>query len=168
MRWSAALRLLLLDEPLAKFLDIRSIAEVVELLRRLVREQNRRAAVRARINLLPPAMDRIIYLANAAVASGRTMKNATSKVLSELYEVTYDVIRAQGRRRWLPAKQVPGSDGGLLPIMTGARTAPLPGGGAALASAVAGVFTVIRGDAFPAMRRPMSASAGGSASFLSA
>ncbi len=90
-------RLLLLDEPLAN-LDIRSVAEVVELLRRLAREQKLAVLLSAHdMNPLLPAMDRIVYLANGRAASGATAEVVRTSVLSQLYGYHIDVIRVHGR-----------------------------------------------------------------------
>ena len=90
-------RLLLLDEPLAN-LDIRSIAEIVALLRRISREHRVTVLLSAHdMNPLLPAMDRIVYLANGRAASGRTDEVVRTEVLSELYGYHIDVIRVHGR-----------------------------------------------------------------------
>jgi zinc/manganese transport system ATP-binding protein len=49
------------------------------------------------MNPLLPAMDRIIYLANGRVASGRVDAVVRTEVLSELYGYHIDVIRVHGR-----------------------------------------------------------------------
>ncbi|HEY1857383.1 metal ABC transporter ATP-binding protein [Acidocella sp.] len=90
-------RLLLLDEPLAN-LDMRSIAEVVDLLRRLTRDQKIAVLLSAHdMNPLLPAMDRIVYLANGKAASGATTEVVRTAVLSDLYGYHIDVIRVHGR-----------------------------------------------------------------------
>ena len=90
-------RLLLLDEPLAN-LDIRSIAEIVALLRRISAEHQITVLLSAHdMNPLLSAMDRIVYLANGRAASGRTEEVVRSEVLSKLYGYHIDVIRVHGR-----------------------------------------------------------------------
>ncbi|HTJ88961.1 MAG TPA: metal ABC transporter ATP-binding protein [Acidocella sp.] len=100
--------LLLLDEPLAN-LDMRSIAEVVELLRRLAREQKITVLLSAHdMNPLLPAMDRIVYLANGKAASGATADVVRTAVLSKLYGYHIDVIRVHGRVLVVAGEMPPG------------------------------------------------------------
>ena len=90
-------RLLLLDEPLAN-LDIRAVAEIVALLRRVASAQNIAVLVSAHdMNPLLSAMDRIVYLANGRAASGRSDEVVRTEVLSALYGYHIDVIRVHGR-----------------------------------------------------------------------
>lgn len=90
-------RLLLLDEPLAS-LDIRSVAGIVALLRRLACEYRITVLLSAHdMNPLLPAMDRIVYLANGRAVSGRVDAVVRTQVLSELYGYHIDVIRVHGR-----------------------------------------------------------------------
>jgi zinc/manganese transport system ATP-binding protein len=89
-------RLLLLDEPLAN-LDIRAVAEIVVLLRRVAIEHKITVLVSAHdMNPLLSAMDRIVYLANGRAVSGRTDEVVRTEVLSELYGYHIDVIRVHG------------------------------------------------------------------------
>jgi zinc/manganese transport system ATP-binding protein len=90
-------RLLLLDEPLAN-LDMRSVAEIVGLLRRLCVEHRLAVLLSAHdMNPLLPAMDRIVYLANGHAASGSTDEVVRTEVLSKLYGYHIDVVRVHGR-----------------------------------------------------------------------
>jgi len=90
-------RLLLLDEPLAN-LDIRAVAEIVALLRRVATQQGITVLVSAHdMNPLLWAMDRIVYLAHGRAASGRTDQVVRTEVLSALYGYHIDVIRVHGR-----------------------------------------------------------------------
>jgi len=90
-------KLLLLDEPLAN-LDIRAVAEIVALLRRLAGAHGITVLVSAHdMNPLLGAMDRIVYLANGRAASGRTDEVVRTEVLSALYGHHIDVIRVHGR-----------------------------------------------------------------------
>jgi zinc/manganese transport system ATP-binding protein len=90
-------KLLLLDEPLAN-LDIRAVAEIVALLRRVASEHGIIVLVSAHdMNPLLGAMDRIVYLANGRAASGRTDEVVRTEVLSALYGYHIDVIRVHGR-----------------------------------------------------------------------
>ena len=89
--------LLLLDEPLAN-LDPGATHDIVELLAR-VRERQRVAVVVSAhdINALLGVMDRVVYIANAHVASGRTDEVVRPDVLSALYGHHVDVVRVHGR-----------------------------------------------------------------------
>jgi len=90
-------RLLLLDEPLAN-LDIRSVAEIVALLRRISVEHRITVLLSAHdMNPLLSAMDRIVYLANGRAASGRTEEVVRTEVLSKLYGYNIGVIHVHGR-----------------------------------------------------------------------
>lgn len=89
--------LLLLDEPLAN-LDLRSVAGIVALLRRLCVEQRIAVLLSAHdMNPLLPVMDRIVYLANGHAASGSADEVVRTEVLSRLYGYHIDVIRVHGR-----------------------------------------------------------------------
>ena len=90
-------RLLLLDEPLAN-LDMRSVAEIVALLRRLSVEHELAVLLSAHdMNPLLPVIDRIVYIANGHAASGSTDEVVRTEVLSRLYGYHIDVIRVHGR-----------------------------------------------------------------------
>lgn len=90
-------RLLLLDEPLAN-LDMRSVAGIVTLLRRLSREFRITVLLSAHdMNPLLSAMDRIVYLANGRAATGSTDAVVRTEVLSKLYGYHIDVVRVHGR-----------------------------------------------------------------------
>lgn len=90
-------RLLLLDEPFAN-LDIRSVAGIVGILRRLSSDYQITILLAAHdMNPLLPAMDRIVYLANGRAASGSTNAVVRTEVLSELYGYHIDVVRVHGR-----------------------------------------------------------------------
>jgi zinc/manganese transport system ATP-binding protein len=90
-------KLLLLDEPLAN-LDIRSAAEVVELLARIAAEQRVAILLSAHdMNPLLPVMDRVVYLADGRAASGTTDQVVRTDTLSRLYGHHVEVIHVQGR-----------------------------------------------------------------------
>jgi len=90
-------RLLLLDEPLAN-LDMRSVAGIVALLRRLSREFQTTVLLSAHdMNPLLSVMDRIVYLAHGRAASGGTDAVVRTEVLSQLYGYHIDVVRVHGR-----------------------------------------------------------------------
>jgi len=85
--------LLLLDEPLAN-LDIRREMELIRLISKVVKKQNIAVLLIAHdINPLLPVVDRIIYIANGKVASGKPSEIVTSKKLSELYDSPIEVLR---------------------------------------------------------------------------
>jgi len=89
--------LLLLDEPLAN-LDPGATEDIVTLLAR-VREREHVAILLSAhdINALLGVMDRVIYIANAHVASGPTDEVVRHDVLSRLYGHHVDVVRVHGR-----------------------------------------------------------------------
>ena len=90
-------KLLLLDEPLAN-LDIRSAAEVVDLLARIAAEQHIAILVSAHdMNPLLPIMDRVVYLADGRAVSGPTDQVVRTDTLSRLYGHHVEVIHVQGR-----------------------------------------------------------------------
>lgn len=90
-------RLLMLDEPLAN-LDMRSVAGIVALLRRLSREFRTTVLLSAHdMNPLLSVMDRIVYLAHGRAASGSTDAVVRTEVLSRLYGYHIDVVRVHGR-----------------------------------------------------------------------
>jgi zinc/manganese transport system ATP-binding protein len=89
--------LLLLDEPLAN-LDVRAVADIVALLRRVAVRDHITVLVSAHdMNPLLSTMDRIVYLANGRAASGTTAEVVRTEVLSALYGHHIDVIRVHGR-----------------------------------------------------------------------
>jgi zinc/manganese transport system ATP-binding protein len=90
-------QLLLLDEPLA-ILDIRSAAEVVELLARIAADQGIAILLSAHdMNPLLPVMDQVVYLADGRAASGTTEEVVQTGTLSRLYGHHVEVIHVQGR-----------------------------------------------------------------------
>jgi zinc/manganese transport system ATP-binding protein len=90
-------KLLLLDEPLAN-LDIRSAAEVVNLLARIAAEQPIAILLSAHdMNPLLPVMDQVVYLADGRAASGPTEEVVQTDTLSRLYGHRVEVIHVQGR-----------------------------------------------------------------------
>ena len=84
--------ILLLDEPLSN-LDIRREKELVQLVNEVVRSRNVAALLIAHnINPLLPFLDKVIYLANGKVASGRPEDVLTSDSLTSLYGVQVEVL----------------------------------------------------------------------------
>ncbi|WP_315708772.1 metal ABC transporter ATP-binding protein [Brenneria uluponensis] len=90
-------RLLLLDEPLAN-LDMRSVSEIVALLRHLCVSHQVTILLSAHdMNPLLSAMDSIVYLANGRAASGKTDDVVRTDVLSELYGHHIEVVHVLDR-----------------------------------------------------------------------
>ena len=85
--------ILLLDEPLSS-LDIRRAKELVQLIDGVVRSRNVTALLVAHdINPLLPYLDKVVYVANGKVATGKPKEVLTSERLTALYEVQVEVIR---------------------------------------------------------------------------
>jgi zinc/manganese transport system ATP-binding protein len=85
--------ILLLDEPLSS-LDIRRAKELVQLINGVVRSRNVTALLVAHdINPLLPYLDKVVYIANGKVATGRPKEVLTSERLSALFDVHVEVIR---------------------------------------------------------------------------
>jgi zinc/manganese transport system ATP-binding protein len=84
---------LLLDEPLAN-LDIRRENDLLQLVNNVVRSRSVTALLIAHnINPLLPFLDKVIYIANGKVATGKPKEVLTSEVLSALYGVQIEVLR---------------------------------------------------------------------------
>jgi zinc/manganese transport system ATP-binding protein len=90
--------LLLLDEPLAN-LDIRRESNFVQLINDVVRSQGVTVLLIAHnINPLLPVLDRVMYVANGHVATGKPHEVLTSESLSKLYDTPVEVLRdSRGR-----------------------------------------------------------------------
>lgn len=90
--------LLLLDEPLAN-LDIRRESELVRLVSQVAKSQHVAIMLIAHdINPLLPFVDRIIYVVNGRIASGKLEDIVTTKALSALYDAPIEVLRdSRGR-----------------------------------------------------------------------
>ncbi|HEY5267627.1 MAG TPA: ATP-binding cassette domain-containing protein [Candidatus Saccharimonadales bacterium] len=85
--------ILLLDEPLAN-LDIRRETQLVQLIDRIVKKHNIATILIAHdINPLIPVIDRIIYIANGKLASGKPVDIVTSRSLSDLYGAPIEVLK---------------------------------------------------------------------------
>jgi zinc/manganese transport system ATP-binding protein len=90
-------KLLLLDEPLAN-LDLRSAAEVVQLVARLGRERGITVLLVAHdVNPLVRVLDRVLYLAGGRAALGTVDQIVNEDTLSRLYDRPVDVLRVRGR-----------------------------------------------------------------------
>jgi len=85
--------ILLLDEPLSS-LDIRRAKELVQLINGVVRSRKVTALLVAHdINPLLSYLDKVVYIANGKVATGKPKEVLTSERLSALYDVHVEVIR---------------------------------------------------------------------------
>lgn len=90
-------RLLLLDEPLLS-LDPHRQSGVVELVRRLCDEFGVTVLFSAHeINPLLEVLDKVLYLGNGQAAIGTVDEVITGPILSRLYGMEIEVIRAHGR-----------------------------------------------------------------------
>ena len=84
--------MLLLDEPLSN-LDLRRSRELVEVVHNLVRAHRVTTLLVAHdINPLIECLDKVIYIANGRVATGRPADVLTSSSLSALYGVPVEVL----------------------------------------------------------------------------
>jgi zinc/manganese transport system ATP-binding protein len=90
--------LLLLDEPLAN-LDIRRENDAVNLINDVVRSRGITALLTAHnINPLLPVLDRVIYIANGHITTGKPADVLTSDTLTRVYGVPVEVVRdSRGR-----------------------------------------------------------------------
>ncbi|MBU6410462.1 MAG: ATP-binding cassette domain-containing protein [Verrucomicrobia bacterium] len=90
--------LLLLDEPLAN-LDIRREADFVQWVNTIVHSRGITALLIAHnINPLLPVLDRVIYVANGRVMTGRPSDILTTQSLSDLYGIPVEVVKdSRGR-----------------------------------------------------------------------
>jgi zinc/manganese transport system ATP-binding protein len=90
--------LLLLDEPLAN-MDIRRETELIRLVSSVARSRGIAVMLIAHdINPLLPVVDRIMYVVNGRVATGKVSEVITDKKLSELYGAPIEVLRdSRGR-----------------------------------------------------------------------
>ncbi|GBR06042.1 Mn2+/Zn2+ transporter ATP-binding protein [Gluconacetobacter liquefaciens NRIC 0522] len=90
-------RLLLLDEPLAS-LDPHRAREVVALVDRIRRQLGIAVLFSTHdLNPLLGVMDRVLYVGRGAARLGTVDEVVTGPVLSALYGVPVEVIRANGR-----------------------------------------------------------------------
>jgi zinc/manganese transport system ATP-binding protein len=84
--------LLLLDEPLSN-LDMRRERDLLRLVNDVVRSRDVSAILIAHnINPLLPYLDKVIYIANGKVASGKPDTVFTSETLSALYDIDVEVL----------------------------------------------------------------------------
>lgn len=90
--------LLLLDEPLAN-MDIRHETEAVNLINHVVRSRGITALLTAHnINPLLPVLDRVIYIANGHVTTGKPADILTTDSLTRLYGIPVEVVKdSRGR-----------------------------------------------------------------------
>jgi zinc/manganese transport system ATP-binding protein len=84
---------LLLDEPLSN-LDLKRETELLHLVNNVVRSRGVTALLIAHnINPLLPHLDKVIYIANGRVATGRPRDVLTSESLTNLYGIQVEVLR---------------------------------------------------------------------------
>lgn len=84
---------LLLDEPLSN-LDLRRETDLLHLINDVVRTRGVTALLIAHnINPLLPHLDKVMYVANGKVATGRPSEVLTSETLTALYGVQVEVLR---------------------------------------------------------------------------
>jgi zinc/manganese transport system ATP-binding protein len=85
--------LLLLDEPLSN-LDLKREKDLVQLVSSLVRSRKVTALLIAHnINPLLPFLDKVIFIANGKIATGRPGDVLTTESLTALYGVPVEVLR---------------------------------------------------------------------------
>jgi zinc/manganese transport system ATP-binding protein len=85
--------ILLLDEPLSN-LDIRRERELLQLVNDVVRSRNVTVLLIAHnINPILPFLDKVVYIANGKVATGKPQEVLTSETLSALFGVRVEVLR---------------------------------------------------------------------------
>jgi zinc/manganese transport system ATP-binding protein len=85
--------ILLLDEPLSN-LDMKREGDLLWLVNSVVRSRNVSALLIAHnINPLLPYMDKVVYIANGKVASGKPSEVLTSERLSALFDTHVEVLR---------------------------------------------------------------------------
>ena len=85
--------LLLLDEPLSN-LDLRRETELLHLVDDVVRKRGVTALLIAHnINPLLPHLNKVMYVANGRVATGKPSEILTSEMLTRLYGVQVEVLR---------------------------------------------------------------------------
>jgi zinc/manganese transport system ATP-binding protein len=84
--------ILLLDEPLSN-LDIRRESELLQVVNEVVRSRKVTALLIAHhINPLLPYLDRVVYIANGKVATGKPAEVLTDESLSALYGIRIEVL----------------------------------------------------------------------------
>jgi zinc/manganese transport system ATP-binding protein len=85
--------ILLLDEPLSN-LDLRRETDLLHLVNGVVRSRGVTALLIAHnINPLLPHLDKVVYVANGRVATGKPSEVLTSESLTSLYGVQVEVLR---------------------------------------------------------------------------
>lgn len=99
--------LLLLDEPLAN-LDIRRETQLIRLVSKVAKVHHIAVLLIAHdINPLLPVVDRIMYIVNGRVATGKVDEIITSESLSSLYGAHIEVLRdSRGRVAVLGTEEV--------------------------------------------------------------
>lgn len=106
-------RLLLLDEPLIS-LDLRYQETVVDIIRHIQLERGITVLFTSHeVNPLLGAVDRVLYLGNRQAAIGGIEEIITAPVLSRLYDMPIEVVRANGHLFVIAAESgIPAEGGG--------------------------------------------------------
>ena len=106
-------QILLLDEPLSN-MDLRRSRELVATVQGLVQARKVTTLLVAHdINPMIHCLDRVIYIANGKVATGRPEDVLTSESLSSLYGVPVEVLRdSRGNLVIVGAEDLKGEEGG--------------------------------------------------------
>jgi zinc/manganese transport system ATP-binding protein len=99
--------LLLLDEPLSN-LDMRRTNQLISLVHKIAKQDDIGVILIAHdINPLLPYIDRVIYIANERVATGRLDEVITGNTLSKLYNAPIEVLKdSKGRLAVLGTEDV--------------------------------------------------------------
>jgi zinc/manganese transport system ATP-binding protein len=85
--------ILLLDEPLSN-LDIKRETDLIHLVSEVVRSRGVTAVLIAHnINPLLPHLDKVMYVANGRIATGKPSQVLTSESLTALYGIQVEVLR---------------------------------------------------------------------------
>ena len=105
--------ILLLDEPLSN-LDLRRETELLHLVNSVVRSRGVTAMLIAHnINPLLPHLDKVMYIANGKVATGKPSEVLTSESLTALYGVQVEVLRdPHGNVAIIGVEEHHGAEGG--------------------------------------------------------
>ena len=86
-------QVLLLDEPLSN-LDLKRETDLLHLVDDVVRTRNVTALLIAHnINPLLPHLDKVMYVANGRIATGKPSEVLTSETLTALYGIQVEVLR---------------------------------------------------------------------------
>jgi len=103
----AGARMLLLDEPLES-LDLNNQQAISSLIRRICREHQVTVLLVAHdVNPILPFLDRVVYVAQGQVVSGRPEAVITTETLTRLYGAPVEVLRTSDGRLVVVGQQEP-------------------------------------------------------------